>query len=127
MRDVEQFEPTFNGADILRPAPRLAHDLFVPFSEAPIHRPFVVAQIGQSLDGRIATISGESRDINGAAALDHLHRIRANVDAVVVGASTIVADDPQLTVRRVEGKSPARVVCHERAVASIGGAQLYER
>ncbi len=73
-------------------------------------RPFVIAQLGQSLDGRIATLSGDSRDINGPAALDHLHRLRAHVDAVVVGVGTLVADDPQLTVRRVEGRSPARVV-----------------
>ena len=70
----------------------------------------MVAQLGQSLDGRIATVSGESRFINGDAALDHLHRLRAHVDAVVVGAGTIAADDPQLNVRRTEGSNPARVV-----------------
>ena len=77
-------------------------------------RPFVVAQLGQSLDGRIATISGESRYINGEAGLDHLHRLRACVDAVVVGAGTIEADDPQLTVRRCPGRAPARVVIDPR-------------
>jgi riboflavin-specific deaminase-like protein len=77
---------------------------------APPDRPFVVAQLGQSLDGRIATLSGHSRWINGAAALDHLHGLRAAVDAVVVGVGTVVADDPQLTVRRVAGRHPARVV-----------------
>jgi riboflavin-specific deaminase-like protein len=85
-------------------------DPLQPISQAPTDRPFVIAQLGQSLDGRIATVTGESRYINGAAALDHLHRLRAAVDAVVVGAGTIVADDPQLTVRRVAGRSPARVV-----------------
>ncbi len=69
-------------------------------------RPFVVAQLGQSLDGRIALPSGESRDINGAAALDHLHRLRAAVDAVIVGVGTVTADDPQLTVRRVGEETP---------------------
>ena len=88
---------------------RLA-DPFQPILQAPTDRPFVVAQLGQSLDGRIATVTGESRYINGSAALDHLHQLRAVVDAVVVGAGTIVADDPQLTVRRVAGASPARVV-----------------
>ena len=73
-------------------------DPFQPISQAPADRPFVIAQLGQSLDGRIATVTGESRYINGFAALDHLHRLRA------------VADDPLLTVRRVAGKSPARVV-----------------
>lgn len=84
--------------------------IFAPFREASPDRPFVVAQLGQSLDGRIATVTGESRNISGEAALDHLHRMRAHVDAVVVGAGTIVADDPQLNVRRVPGENPARVV-----------------
>jgi riboflavin-specific deaminase-like protein len=83
---------------------------FAPFAAGTPERPFVVAQIGQSLDGRVATASGDSKYINGAAALDHLHRLRAHVDAVVVGVGTVLADDPQLTVRRVTGRSPARVV-----------------
>ncbi|MFS8042857.1 RibD family protein [Xanthobacter sp. AM33] len=70
----------------------------------------MVAQLGQSLDGRIATPSGESKYINGPHALDHLHALRAGVDAVVVGVGTVCADDPLLTVRRVAGRSPARVV-----------------
>jgi diaminohydroxyphosphoribosylaminopyrimidine deaminase/5-amino-6-(5-phosphoribosylamino)uracil reductase len=71
---------------------------------------FVVAQIGQSLDGRVATASGHSRYINGPAGIAHLHRLRAIVDAVVVGVGTALADDPQLTVRHVAGRNPARVV-----------------
>eukprot|EP01037_Dinobryon_pediforme_P001861 gene1861-1890_t len=74
----------------------------------------VVAQLGQSLDGRIATLSGHSRWINGTDALDHLHALRAAVDAVIVGVGTVVADDPQLTVRRVSGRHPARVVIDPR-------------
>lgn len=70
----------------------------------------VVAQLGQSLDGRIATLSGHSQWINGSHALDHLHALRAAVDAVIVGAGTVLADDPRLTVRRVPGTHPARVV-----------------
>jgi len=89
--------------------PRLA-DVFAPLLAAPPDVPFLIAQLGQSLDGRIATITGESRDISGPAALDHLHRLRAHVDAVVVGAGTVAADDPMLTVRRAPGPSPARVV-----------------
>lgn len=73
-------------------------------------RPFVVAQLGQSLDGRIATDTGESKWINKACALRHVHALRANVDAVVVGAGTVTADDPQLNVRLVEGRAPARVI-----------------
>ncbi len=61
-------------------------------------------------DGRIALPSGESKYINGASGLDHIHRIRATVDAVLVGVGTVIADDPQLNVRRVPGRDPARVV-----------------
>ncbi|MCI4660870.1 MAG: RibD family protein [Neomegalonema sp.] len=73
-------------------------------------RPFVIGQLGQSLDGRIATPTGKSKYISGRGALEHLHRLRAHVDAVVVGINTVLADDPQLTVRMVEGRSPARVI-----------------
>ena len=55
-------------------------------------------------------MTGHSFYINGGGALDHLHAIRAHVDAVVVGIGTVIADDPQLNVRRVEGRDPARVV-----------------
>ncbi len=85
-------------------------DIFAPLRHAPTDRPYVVAQLGQSLDGRIATPTGASRWINGGSALDHLHRLRAHVDAVIVGVGTIAADDPLLTVRRVQGRHPVRVV-----------------
>jgi len=70
----------------------------------------VIGQLGQSLDGRIATTSGQSHYINGSAAIVHLHRLRALADAVVIGVGTALADDPQLTVRHVTGPQPARVV-----------------
>ena len=70
----------------------------------------VVGQLGQSLDGRIATPTGHSHYINGPSGLAHLHRLRALVDGVVVGIGTALADDPQLTVRRVSGPQPVRVV-----------------
>jgi diaminohydroxyphosphoribosylaminopyrimidine deaminase / 5-amino-6-(5-phosphoribosylamino)uracil reductase len=74
------------------------------------NRPYIVGQIGQSLDGRIATVTNQSHYINGGAARAHLHRLRALVDAVVVGVGTVIADDPQLTVRDTEGNHPARVI-----------------
>jgi diaminohydroxyphosphoribosylaminopyrimidine deaminase / 5-amino-6-(5-phosphoribosylamino)uracil reductase len=99
--------------------------LFAPFEAGSAGQPFVIAQLGQSLDGRIATLSGDSKYINGAAALDHLHRLRAEVDAVVVGAGTVLADDPLLTVRRVEGRNPARIVIDPTGRVP-GGARCFE-
>ena len=90
-------------------------NIFTCFLRGSPEEPFVVAQLGQSLDGRIATLTGDSKHINRAAALDHLHQIRARVDAVVVGIGTVIADDPLLTVRRVAGRNPARVVIDPRA------------
>lgn len=91
-----------------------ARNLFSPIVHAPPHRPYVIAQLGQSLDGRIANGAGESRYINCPRGLTHLHRLRALVDAVVIGASTALADDPRLDVRLVEGDNPARVVLDRR-------------
>lgn len=73
-------------------------------------KPIAIGQLGQTLDGRIATVSGHSHYVNGEGALDHLHRLRALVDAVVIGAATLAMDDPSLTTRRVSGPNPVRVV-----------------
>ena len=85
-------------------------EIFEPLQAGMVDEMVVVGQIGQSLDGRIATATGNSKYINGPAGLDHLHRLRSLVDAVVIGVGTALADDPQLTVRRVAGPHPARVV-----------------
>ena len=86
--------------------------LFRPL--CPGHSGWVIGQLGQSLDGRIATASGASRYINGDDGLTHLHRLRAVADAVVVGAGTALEDNPRLTVRRVAGQQPVRVVLDRR-------------
>jgi riboflavin-specific deaminase-like protein len=79
------------------------------------HTPWVVAQLGQSLDGFVATLTGDSYYVNGAHCLLHLHRLRALCDAVVVGAGTVATDNPQLTTRRVPGPQPVRVVMDPEA------------
>lgn len=73
-------------------------------------RPWVVLKLASTLDGRIAAADGSSRWITGEAARDDAHRLRAESDAVLVGAGTVRADDPELTVRRVPGRDPMRVV-----------------
>ena len=73
-------------------------------------RPYVVLKYAQSLDGRIATASGHAKWISGAAERQVSHGLRAACDAVLVGVSTVILDDPRLTVRLVPGASPMRVV-----------------
>ena len=89
-------------------------DLYLPLCGAGPRRTLVVAHLGQSLDGRIATESGESVWVTGPEDLAHTHRLRALCDAVVVGAETVRCDDPRLTTRRVPGPSPTRVVLDPR-------------
>jgi len=84
--------------------------LYAPIARGRGETAFVLGQLGQSIDGRIATATGHSHYVNGAETLVHLHRLRALVDAVVVGIGTVIADDPRLTVRHVPARNPARVV-----------------
>jgi len=106
------------------PLPAPWEELFGPLRHSRVDDLVVVGQIGQSLDGRVATETGHSHYINGPAGLAHLHRLRALVDAVVIGVGTALADDPQLTVRRVTGPQPARVVIDARGRLSAGAKML---
>jgi diaminohydroxyphosphoribosylaminopyrimidine deaminase/5-amino-6-(5-phosphoribosylamino)uracil reductase len=74
-------------------------------------RPFVIAKCGMSLDGRLTRRVDESRWITGGSARRHAHQLRAQVDAILVGAETVRVDNPRLTVRGVRGvRQPCRVV-----------------
>lgn len=100
-------------------AARRLLELYLPLCRGCPER-FVVAHLGQSLDGRIAAANGASRWVTGPEDVAHNHRMRALFDAVVVGAGTIESDDPQLTVRAVPGRNPARVVLDPRRRLAAG-------
>lgn len=86
------------------------HALYGPLRDARRQASFAIGHLAQSLDGRIATVSGVSRWLSGNEDLLHTHRMRALADAVLVGANTVLHDDPQLTVRLCPGHHPVRVV-----------------
>jgi riboflavin-specific deaminase-like protein len=94
----------------LNPAMCALLELYLPVSSASAEAPITIAHLGQSLDGFIATPSGDSAFVTGPENILHLHRLRALCDAVIVGASTVHADNPRLTTRLVAGSNPVRVV-----------------
>ncbi len=88
-------------------ARRLVDDFVRHFTQG---MPHVVLKAAVTLDGRIAARGGASRWITGEMARRRAHALRARADAVLVGVGTVIADDPRLTVRRVRGTSPVRIV-----------------
>ncbi len=84
-----------------------------------LDRPWTIAKWAMSLDGKIATRTGESRWISGAASRRAVHELRAHVDAVVVGYRTVLRDEPQLTVRDAPGKTPLRIVVDPEAALPL--------
>lgn len=73
-------------------------------------RPFVTVKVAQSLDGKIATSRGDSRWISGPPARAWVHRLRSEVDAILVGVETVLKDNPRLTIRPSAGHPPVRVI-----------------
>jgi riboflavin-specific deaminase-like protein len=111
-RDAVEWRPGtgWTLADDASEFDRALVDLYLPICSATTAAPITVGHLGQSLDGFIATHSGDSQFVTGEENLRHMHRLRALCDAVVVGAGTVAADDPRLTTRHVSGTNPLRVV-----------------
>lgn len=88
-----------------------------------MRKPYVIMNAAVTVDGKVVTVGGDSK-ISCEEDLDRLHRLRSDVDAVMVGAGTILSDDPSLTVRRVRGRSPIRVVVDGRAKIPLSAKVL---
>ena len=86
------------------------------------NRPHVTVSYAQTLDGRLATCTGSSRWVSGPESLGFAHSLRAGHDAIMVGVGTVCADDPRLTVRRVSGEDPLRVVVDSTLRAPLDAA-----
>ncbi len=86
------------------------NEVFVKFITT--KTPFVIAKWAMTLDGKIATVSGDSKYISASDSLKIVHQLRAGVDAILVGGRTVIKDNPLLTVRHIEGdyKNPIRIV-----------------
>ena len=87
---------------------RQLNEIFFKYMTAGI--PFVTVKYAQTLDGRIATATGHSKWISSEPSLRFAHRLRSLHDGILVGAGTVLRDDPELTVRHVRGRNPVRIV-----------------
>ncbi len=89
-------------------------------------RPWIVMKMAQTLDGRLALSSGESRWISGEKARREVHRLRSHLDAVLVGVRTVIQDNPELTVRLVRGRNPQRIILDSRLRIPIKARILHQ-
>jgi len=92
---------------VLEQAARRLNEVYFHYIQTGL--PFITIKYAQSLDGRIATVQGNSRWISSERARKFTHRLRAQHDAIMVGRGTVLTDDPLLTVRLVKGKNPLRI------------------
>lgn len=110
---------------ILSDKAKLLNEAFVKFIRTGL--PFVTLKAAQSLDGKIALANGVSKYITSRDSLKLVHRMRAQHDAVLVGAGTVAADNPSLTVRLVRGRSPVRIVLDGNATSPLGSKLFHDK
>jgi diaminohydroxyphosphoribosylaminopyrimidine deaminase/5-amino-6-(5-phosphoribosylamino)uracil reductase len=103
---------------------RLLNEVFLTYMTK--RRPFVIVKYAMSLDGKIATRTGASRGLTGAAWLSELHTLRSQVDAILVGVNTVLADDPLLTARTGgdDVRQPLRIVLDSTLRTPLGARML---
>jgi diaminohydroxyphosphoribosylaminopyrimidine deaminase/5-amino-6-(5-phosphoribosylamino)uracil reductase len=89
--------------------------------------PFVTLKFAQTLDGRIATVTGSSQWISSSASLKLAHKLRSIHDAILVGIGTLLKDNPNLTVRLIKGRSPIRVIADSRLRIPLNSKVLQEQ
>jgi diaminohydroxyphosphoribosylaminopyrimidine deaminase/5-amino-6-(5-phosphoribosylamino)uracil reductase len=88
-----------------------ARDVNAPFlTYITKRRPWILLKVAQTLDGRIALGNGKSRWITGEKSRTEVHKLRSQLDAVMVGSVTVMEDDPELTVRMIRGRNPLRII-----------------
>ena len=120
-RGVEQLRAAGITVDVGACAPLVTTQLAAYLHHRTTGRPWVVLKMASTLDGRTAAADGSSRWITGDVARQRVHELRAESDAVLVGAGTVRADDPALTVRDAQGTSPRRIVLG----SAPAGAQVH--
>ncbi len=116
--------PFLANINYIRPIPeyeKRIFDLYVPYVLLPhfarkLKKTFVITHFAQTLDGRIASVSGNSKWIGNQQNLVHAHRMRALIDGIIIGSKTLTSDNPKLNVRHVEGNDPYKIL--------IGGDNL---
>ena len=101
---------------------RRANEVFV--KHVTRNLPFVVLKLAASLDGRIATSTGDSKWVTGETARRYVHGLRSRYDAVLVGSGTVLADDPRLTCRLPRGRDPWRIVLDRRLRTPVAATLL---
>lgn len=109
-RGIEQLRTAGVDVTVGALAEQATRDLRAYLHHRRTGRPFVVLKLASTLDGRTAAPDGSSRWITGSDARRAVHDLRSDCDAILVGAGTVRADDPELTVRHVTGPDPQRVV-----------------
>lgn len=101
---------------------RALNEIFFHFMETGL--PFITIKYAQTLDGRIATKTGSSQWISSPASLTFAHQLRAQHDAILVGIGTVIQDNPTLTVRRVRGRNPLRIIVDSKLKMSMDASVM---